>query len=285
VQGVCTQPGEGTQVTWGTGRNGGRRGHVMCSEGGRVGIRVWGQAMANRATGGSCLPPITEGADRNGRSEPIGGSGCGPTSRMQCKRRALRRRRRRGQRRRGERDGGRGGWAGRRVAAGVAGEMGEMAKWPEAMSRYLVCADCKGPSELQERKTTTAAPAPAADSESAPQWRRLCSSSRCARRLRRPPTADPAQGNKSFSPFSNLADGDALTRTWKGPLFAPYMHAHAHPPQYAPRSPLISSRASDSRTSAGVSGTSTPSWSTRTQTTTPRPAASSKSSPATPASA
>ncbi|KAG9102405.1 hypothetical protein FRC06_002022 [Ceratobasidium sp. 370] len=28
-------------------------------------------------------------------------------------------------------------------------------------------------------------------------------------------TAHPPQGNKSFSPFSNLNDGDALTRTWK----------------------------------------------------------------------
>ena len=38
----------------------------------------------------------------------------------------------------------------------------------------------------------------------------------CARR-RQPtnPPPPPPQGNKSFSPFSNIADSDSLTRTWK----------------------------------------------------------------------
>ena len=37
----------------------------------------------------------------------------------------------------------------------------------------------------------------------------------CARRRQPTNPPPPPQGNKSFSPFSNIADSDSLTRTWK----------------------------------------------------------------------
>ena len=70
-----------------------------------------------------------------------------------------------------------------------------------------------------------------------------------------------AQGNKSFSPFSNLGDGDSLAKTWKvctkGTVI-PLLIGRSH--LSLPQSPPTSNKVSAWRTSPGECGTSRPSW-------------------------
>ena len=83
-----------------------------------------------------------------------------------------------------------------------------------------------------------------------------------------------AQGNKSFSPFSNLGDGDSLAKTWKvctKGTVVPLLIGPSH--LSLSQSPPTSNKVSAWRTSPGECGTSRPSWS---RTTTPNHAASSR---------